>query len=67
MTVGELVFASVVDQRVYLTQGQSGPNAVYVIGAPGRAMPFTMYRAWKIGTGMVTEEVQFYGPSGRLV
>ena len=67
MTVGELVFASVVDQRVYQTQGPSGPNAVYVIGAPGRAMPFTMYRAWKIGTGMVTEEVQFYGPSGRLV
>jgi hypothetical protein len=26
-----------------------------------------MYRAWKIATGMVTEEVQFYGPSGRLV
>ncbi|HVH53457.1 MAG TPA: hypothetical protein VNA32_04915, partial [Actinomycetota bacterium] len=26
-----------------------------------------MYRAWKIGTGTVTERVDFYGPSGRLI
>jgi hypothetical protein len=67
MTVGELVFANVVDDRVWSAQGERGPAGVYLLGAPGRALPFTVYRAWKIGTGMVTEEVQFYGPSGRLL
>jgi hypothetical protein len=67
MTVGELVFANVVDDRVWAAQGAGGPAGVYLLGSPGRALPFTIYRAWKIGTGMVTEEVQFYGPSGRLV
>ncbi len=67
MTVGELVFANVVDDRVLADQGQRGPAGIYLLGAPGRALPFTIYRAWKIGTGMVTEEVLFYGPSGRLV
>jgi hypothetical protein len=67
MTVGELVFASVVDQRVYDAQGERGSNGVYLLGVPGRALPFVLYRAWKIGTGSVTESVDFYGPSGRLV
>ncbi len=67
MTVGELVFANVVDDRVWSAQGERGPAGVYLLSSPGRALPFTIYRAWKIGTGMVTEEVQFYGPSGRLV
>ena len=67
MTVGELVSASVVDQRVYDVQGDRGSNGVYLLGVPGRALPFVVYRAWKIGTGTVTESVDFYGPSGRLV
>jgi len=67
MTIGELVFASVVDQRVYDVQGERGSNGVYLLGVPGRALPFVLYRAWKIGTGTVTESVDFYGPSGRLV
>ena len=67
MPIGELVFASVVDQRVHAIQGDSGPNAVYLVGAPGLALPFVLYRAWKIGTGTVTENVDFYAPSGRLV
>lgn len=67
MTVGELVFANVVDQRVFEAQGEQGPTGVYLMGEPGRALPFSVYRAWKIGTGMVTEEVHFYGPSGKLV
>jgi len=67
MTVGELVFANVVDDRVWGDQGERGPAGVYLLGSPGRALPFTIYRAWKVGTGLVTEEVQFYGPSGRLV
>lgn len=67
MTVGELVSANVVDDRVWAAQGERGPAGVYLIGSPGRALPFTISRAWKVGTGLVTEEVQFYGPSGRLV
>jgi hypothetical protein len=67
MTVGELVFANVVDRRVLDTQGVNGPAGIYLPGVPGRAFPFALYRAWKIGTGMVTEEAQFYAPSGRLV
>ena len=67
MTVGELVFANVVDDRVWASERERGPAGIYLLGSPGRALPFTVYRAWKVGTGMVTEEVQFYGPSGRLV
>jgi hypothetical protein len=66
MAVGELVFANVVDQRVYAGQGDNGATGLYLLGVPGRALPFTMYRAWKVPTGMVTEEVQFWSPSGRL-
>jgi hypothetical protein len=67
MTVGELVFANVVDQRVWDAQAEQGPAGVYLAGAPGRAFPFIVYRAWKIGTGMVTEEIRFIGPSGRTI
>jgi hypothetical protein len=67
MTVGELVFANVVDERVWAGEGERGAPGIYLLNSPGRALPFRMYRAWKVGTGMVTEEVQFYGPSGRLV
>lgn len=67
MTVGELVFANIVDDRVWASERERGPAGVYLLGSPGRALPFTMYRAWKVGTGVVSEEVHFYGPSGRLV
>jgi hypothetical protein len=67
MTVGDLVFANVVDDRVWTADGERGAAGIYLLAAPGRALPFTIYRAWKIGTGLVTEEVQFYGPSGRLI
>jgi hypothetical protein len=66
MAVGELVFANVVDQRVFAGQGDNGPPGVYLLGVPGRALPFTMYRAWKVPTGSVSEEVRFWSPSGRL-
>jgi hypothetical protein len=67
MTVGDLVFANVVDDRVWAAEGERGAAGIYLLSSPGRAQPFTIYRAWKIGTGLVTEEVQFYGPSGRLI
>jgi hypothetical protein len=66
MAVGELVFANVVDERVHAAEGDNGPTGVYLLGVPGRALPFTIYRAWKVPTGMVSEEVQFWSPSGRL-
>jgi hypothetical protein len=67
MTVGELVFGNVVDQRVWEVDAERGQTGIYLAGAPGRAFPFTVYRAWKVGTGLVTEEVRFIGPSGRTV
>lgn len=67
MPVGELVFANVVDDRVWAVDGERAAPGVYLVGSPGRALPFTMYRAWKVPTGVISEEVQFYGPSGRLV
>ena len=67
MTVGELVFANVVDRRVWELHGPESPPGVYLLGSPGTALPFVMYRAWKVATGVVSEEVHLYGPSGRLV
>ena len=67
MTVGELVFANVVDKRVWDAEGDGAPAGIYLLGAKGTALPFVITRSWKVGTGMVTEEIQFYGPSGRLV
>jgi hypothetical protein len=67
MTVGELVSATVVDLRVWEGSGPQGAPGIYLLGAPGTALPFVAYRTWKVGTGMVSEEIHFYGPSGRLV
>ena len=67
MTVGELVSANVVDQRVWEASGRAGAPGIYMLGSPGTALPFVAYRSWKVGTGMVSEEIHFYGPSGRLV
>jgi hypothetical protein len=67
MNPGELVFASVADGRVWQTQGRQASSGVYTLGVPGRALPFTVYRAWKVPTGMVNEEIRFIDPSGRTV
>jgi hypothetical protein len=67
MTVGELVFANAVDLRVWDSQGERSPGGIYLSGAPGRALPFSLYRAWKTPAGLVTEEVRFVDPSGRTV
>ena len=67
MAVGELVFANAVDQRIWEAQGERAPGGIYLSGAPGRALPFTLFRAWKVAAGLVTEEVRFIDPSGRTV
>jgi hypothetical protein len=65
--VGELVAAAVVDQRVWDAQGNMSPDGVYLVGLPGPALPFVVFRAWKVPIGYVTEEVRFIGPSGRTI
>lgn len=67
MSLGELVFASVVDRRVWEAQGPQGPPGIYTLGVPGRALPFVVYRAWKVPTGLVNEEIRLIDPSGRTV
>ncbi|HJS26928.1 MAG TPA: hypothetical protein VJ913_07375 [Actinomycetota bacterium] len=67
MTVGELVAANVVDRRLSDGTGREGSTGVYLLGVPGTALPFDVFRAWKVPTGMVVEEIDFFGPSGRLV
>jgi len=65
--VGELVAAAVVDRRVWQTQGDMSPDGIYLTGQPGPALPFVLFRAWKVGVGTVQEEARLYGPSGRMV
>ena len=67
LVLGELVAAAVVDQRVWDTQGNRSPDGVYLVGQPGPALPFVVFRAWKVPVGFVTEEVRFIGPSGRTI
>ncbi len=67
MTIGELVAAAVVDQRVWDTEGNTASDGVYLAGSPGPALPFVIFRAWKVPTGFVSEEVRLIGPSGRTV
>jgi hypothetical protein len=65
--VGELVAAAVVDQRVWQTQGDMSPDGIYLAGQPGPALPFVLFRAWKVPVGFVREEVRLFGPSGRMI
>jgi hypothetical protein len=37
------------------------------VGQPGPALPFMLFRAWKVPTGYVSEEVRLVGPSGRTL
>jgi hypothetical protein len=66
-SVGELVEANVVDQRVWDAYGTSSAPGIYLLGVPGRALPFVVYRAWKVPTGTVAEEIRLIGPSGRTL
>lgn len=67
MTIGELVSAAVVDKRVWDAQGNTSPDGVFLTGQPGPALPFVVFRAWKVPTGFVSEEIRFIGPSGRTI
>lgn len=67
MTHGELISAAVVDKRVWEAYGENASDGVYLVGQPGPALPFVVFRAWKVPTGFVSEEIRFVGPSGRTV
>jgi hypothetical protein len=67
MSIGELVAAAVVDQRVWETHGDTAPDGIYLVGQPGPALPFVFFRAWKVPVGFVNEEVRLIGPSGRTI
>lgn len=67
MATGELVFANAVDRRLFDAQGERAPAAIYLSSAPGRALPFVLYRAWKVPTGVVSEEIRIIDPAGRTV
>lgn len=67
MTLGELISAAVVDQRVWDAYGENAADGVYLVGQPGPALPFVLSRAWKVPTGYVSEEIRLVGPSGRTL
>ena len=65
--IGELVAAAVVDKRVWDAYGANASDGVYLVGQPGPALPFVFFRAWKVPTGFVSEEIRLIGPSGRTI
>jgi len=67
VSVGELVSANLVDQRVWDAYGEASAPGIYLLGVPGRALPFVVHRAWKVPTGTVAEEIRLIGPSGRTL
>ena len=65
--VGELVAAAVVDERVWNAYGDRANDGIYLAGQPGPALPFVIFRAWKVPVGVVSEEIRLIGPSGRTI
>ena len=66
MSGAELVFANVVDQRLWETEGEGAVPLVYTIALPGRALPLVVTRYWKAPQGYVTESFELVAPSGRV-
>jgi hypothetical protein len=67
MSIGELISAAVVDERVWDAYQETAPDGIYLVGQPGPALSFVIFRAWKVPTGFVSEEVRLVGPSGRTL
>jgi hypothetical protein len=62
----ELVFANVVDRRMWENEGEGAIPLVYTIALPGRALPLVVTRHWKAPQGYVNESFEFVAPSGRV-
>jgi hypothetical protein len=67
MSIGELISAAVVDKRVWDAYQETASDGIYLIGQPGPALTFVIFRAWKVPTGFVSEEIRLIGPSGRTL
>ena len=63
----ELVAGVAADQRVWDAYATDASSGIYLLGRPGRVLPFVVMRAWKVPNGLVSEEIRFIGPSGRTV
>jgi hypothetical protein len=61
----ELVFANVVDGRLYESEGEGATPLVFTIAVPGRPLPFAVMRYWKAPQGLVTESFELIAPSGK--
>jgi hypothetical protein len=61
----ELVFASVVDRRLWESEGEGSTPLVYTVSLPGRALPFVVARYWKAPAGYVAESFELVAPSGK--
>jgi hypothetical protein len=62
----ELVYANVLDGRVYDAEGLGGQPLVYTYSIPGRALPFAVGRQWKAPQGLVIERFELIAPSGEV-
>lgn len=67
MPNAELVYANVVDERVYDAEGIGGQPLVYSFSIPGRVLPFAVGRQWKAPQGVVIEGFELVAPSGDVV
>jgi hypothetical protein len=65
MQRAELVFANVLDTRIWESEGQGGQPLVYSISLPGRALPFIVARYWKAPQGFMSEHFELIAPSGK--
>ncbi|MGH2740579.1 MAG: hypothetical protein ACRDH6_08890 [Actinomycetota bacterium] len=65
MLRAELVFANVLDERLFASQGEEGQPLVYTLSLPGRALPIAVARQWKAPQGVVAEHFEFVAPSGK--
>lgn len=66
MAEAELVFANVVDRRMWESEGEGAIPLVYTIALPGRALPLVVSRFWKAPQGYVNESFDLIAPSGRV-
>lgn len=65
MPKAELVFANVLDNRIFEAEGEGGQPLLYTISIPGRVLPFTVVRYWKAPQGYVNEWFELMAPSGK--
>lgn len=66
MPKAELVYANVLDGRVYEAEGAGGAPVVYGFAAPGRPLDFAVVRHWKAPQGVAVEQFRLIDPTGSV-